>query len=200
MYTVLSEWLPEHQLWPVMWLWQQQFAQRAQFELNEFFSQCSHYPAIKQHRSQLYRRLIGLLMAEDEQLKDDPWPTMQRYQRQQQDTLAQGADDYSQPLNDMMSTLLSHLRSDTIARIQDYIVAQGARTGLPAALIQSLVHCIEQQQPMALQSYDEQQLRALLNLFYIGLCESLGPVKADQLLSEAIQRGGPLAQALAVAR
>ena len=33
-----------------------------------------------------------------------------------------------------------------------------------------------------------EQLRQLLNLLYIGLCEYLGPVVADQRLSMAVQQ------------
>lgn len=35
---------------------------------------------------------------------------------------------------------------------------------------------------------DLQQLRSLLNLVYTGLCEQLGPVQADQLLSQAVRQ------------
>ena len=33
-----------------------------------------------------------------------------------------------------------------------------------------------------------EQLRQLLNLLYIGLCEYLGPVVADQRLTQAVQQ------------
>ena len=33
-----------------------------------------------------------------------------------------------------------------------------------------------------------EQLRKLLNLLYIGLCEFLGPVRADRILSQAVSR------------
>ena len=33
-------------------------------------------------------------------------------------------------------------------------------------------------------------LRKLLNLLYIGLCEFLGPVRADRVLSQAVSRPG----------
>jgi len=35
--------------------------------------------------------------------------------------------------------------------------------------------------------------RVLVNLAYIALCEYVGPVKADQLLSESIKQTEPLA-------
>ncbi|MOA59688.1 hypothetical protein D3C78_1843690 [compost metagenome] len=35
---------------------------------------------------------------------------------------------------------------------------------------------------------DLEHLRVLLNLLYIGLCEYLGPVLADQVLTRAVQK------------
>jgi len=56
---------------------------------------------------------------------------------------------------------------------------------------------LEQGGSLARVGLDLQQFRGLLNLIYSGLCEELGPVQADQLLSQAVRQAEQLKLRLA---
>ena len=199
-YTVLSEYLPELQLWPVMWLWQREFADRSPFELNAFFTACSHFPVVKQHRASLYRQLIALLMDDAAKLKPDPWPAMQRYQQALQPATEARDDAELAVFNEILASLFYDLRSDTAVTVTHYVMEQAgrrrlSRTLIAPALMEDFARCAKDGERLTTAA-DTHQLRALLNLIYIGLCECLGPVVADRMLNQAVERAGPQARPL----
>ena len=84
--------------------------------------------------------------------------------------------------------LLNELEAELVPRLRRF--AAGNLAGLSVANEQRLLVRAWLEQGAALESagLGLEQLRQLLNLLYIGLCEYLGPVIADQRLSQAVQQ------------
>ena len=199
-FTALSSVLEGDDLWRAMWLWQDGYANRSQFELNAFFNECRHIGAIASQRSQLYRQLIGLLMGDDHTLKPDPISQMQQYRQRQGGTPAaaspavvavtvtEGVADES--MEEGFRLVIRQLQRQIDEHAWKQVIAYAEREAHQQAMPQDLVygfsqwaagvrHCESLQASLLV-------LRNMLNLVYVGLCEHLGPVLADRYLAQAM--------------
>lgn len=198
-FTVLSEYVRDDALWSAMWRWQNDFSDKSQFELNGFLSQCRDIPGIAENRPQLYRQLISVLMDHAARLKPDPMEQMLAFQAMQANggavvQAAKPAVDWSPVFSRVLDSIFTQLRSDTARLVKRFATEQAVRHGLPQGLAYSFTLWEERSDPMNVQGVPLVQLKKLLNYIYIGLCEYLGPVDADRILSQSIksaQAAGP---------
>ena len=194
-FTVLSEVVEGTELWRAMWCWQQQFSHKSQFELNGFLSACSDIQAIAGNRANLYRRLISCMMLEEKELKADPIAEMQNYadeltELESINPFSESADvdDWSEVFSSVTREIFSSLRSDSGRSIGTYAQEQAERHALDSRLAYAFT--LWRDNPgsnMDIVDVELAALRKLLNYIYIGLCERLGPVDADRILSRAIK-------------
>ena len=191
-FTVLSEFVQGDDLWRAMWRWQHNYADKSQFELNAFLSDCRDIAEIAANRSTLYRQLIGLLMDKKADLKPDPMIDMMRFRSESaghdtpagQNMAEEG--DWSESFSVVLRALFAQLRSDTARLVKHYATEQATRNKLPKELTYEFT-LWDQGKLLCVNGVPLPDLRRLLNFIYIGLCESLGPVEADLVLSAAIR-------------
>lgn len=194
-FTVLSEVVEGAELWQAMWCWQQQFSHKSQFELNGFLSACNHIQAIAGNRANLYRRLISCMMLEEKELKADPIVDMQNYAEELTElellnpfVETTAVSDWSAAFSTVAREIFTSLRSDTARSIGKYAQEQAERHSLDARLAYAFTLWKESPKGvMDIADVESAALRKLLNYIYIGLCERLGPVEADRILSHAIK-------------
>lgn len=198
-FTVLSEYVRDEALWDAMWRWQNDFSDKSQFELNGFLSHCRDIPGIAENRPQLYRQLISVLMDHAARLKPDPMEQMLAFQAMQASggsvvQASKPAADWSPVYSRVLDAVFTQLRSDTVRLVKRFATEQAVRHGLPQGLAYAFTLWEERGDPMNVQGVPLVQLKQLLNYIYIGLCEYLGPVDADRILSQSIksaQAAGP---------
>ncbi len=192
-FTVLQETLQGDGLWRAMWRWQNHYAQKSQFELNGFLSDCKDIPEVANNRSQLYRQLIGILMDDGARLKPDPMEEMLKYQSAQQRSGSLDemellpAQDWTDVYEVVLTTLFGQLRSDTARVVKRYAMEQSLRHSISQELAYSFNLWGDDKHPLVLGDSDLVDLKRLLNFIYIGACECLGPVDADRILSLSIR-------------
>ncbi len=142
-FTVLQETLQGDGLWRAMWRWQNHYAQKSQFELNGFLSDCKDIPEVANNRSQLYRQLIGILMDDGARLKPDPMDEMLKYQSAQQRSGSLDemelfpAQDWTDVYEVVLTTLFGQLRSDTARVVKRYAMEQSLRHSISQELAYS---------------------------------------------------------------
>lgn len=188
-FTVLSQYVSDDALWQIMWRWQNKFADKAQFELNGFLSECKDIKGVAENRAQLYRQLIGIMMDRHAVLKPDPLDDMLVYQAEQvqrgnmQDS---GVVNWTQSFSTVLKAIFQNLRSDTARHIKQFASEQAVRNPMSAEFVYAFT-LWEPTQLLHVEEYDVSDLRRLLNIIYIGMCEYLGPVEADRILSAGIR-------------
>ena len=192
-FTVMSDLLNGSDLWKVMWHWQNHYADKPSFELNRFLSDCHQLVSFKENRSDIYRHLIGMQMRPQEELKDDPWAEMKVFSDENYQSGT--ASGWGSVMVHVFCAMMNHLRADTQRSLQRYVISQADRAGLPVQLTLSYQSWFQgfsegegtaQKLDTGLCSHHD--LRAFLNLHYIGLCELVGPVSADKMLSASVQK------------
>jgi hypothetical protein len=191
LYTVLSDYIEGDDLWSVMCRWQDHYSDKSQFELNAFLSDCRDVAALAANRSEIYRLLIGRFMKKTGGLREDPIDQMNDYRQR---AVAAGfagqtedsADSWSITFSQVLSAVFNQLRSDSARMVKAYCVEQSASHGIN----KEFVYRFSLWMPggtLNTEGVSLTHLRQMLNFIYIGVCEGLGPVDADRILSSAIR-------------
>lgn len=211
-YTVLSDYIAGEELRQVLWLWQEQYADRSRYELNQFLGACREVPAIQQSRLEILSRLVRMVMAPDETtLKADPLTWMETGQSPAASgSVSNGAGslpakptrsnvtkrpdgNQNAPQNaltaEIINMLFGRLRSDQVRSIKSYVLSAARKKKLqPAAL--AMFEQPDITVSPVLTPLDIRDARKLINFTYIGCCEAVGPVDADLLLSTTVTEVG----------
>ncbi|MBB2494544.1 hypothetical protein [Aquipseudomonas ullengensis] len=190
-YTGLAGHFPEDEIMPLLSLWEAKYSDKPPFALNEFLAEVVQRSGRKLERARLYRELVGALTGPATELLPDPAPRLQAWRRGE----GQAAEEVSGPdalarqtFDTLSQTLFSLLDPELVPRLRRF--AAGNLTGMQVdtELRLRLRGWLEQGGSLGLTALTLEHLRVLLNLLYIGLCEFLGPVLADQVLTRAVQK------------
>ena len=151
-------------------------------------------PFILQNRTPLYRQMIRLMMSPDpDSLEPDPLEAMQNYHRQSGAHLqARKAEEPSDKIScarlmtDIILGMMKNVPADAANRALHYALGNSQRKELSFGIIQMLENG---QRQLAVPSGDVsvREARILINLIYVGLCEMIGPVETDEVLSQSIR-------------
>ena len=145
----------------------------------------------KLERARLYRELVGALTGPASNLLPDPAPRVHAW-RQGEGLEAEevsGPDALARQTFEALSqALFGLLDPDMVPRLRRFAAGNLNGMQLETELRLRLRGWLEQGGSLGLTSLSLEHLRVLLNLLYIGLCEYLGPVTADQVLTRAVQK------------
>ncbi|WP_181418732.1 hypothetical protein [Pseudomonas alcaligenes] len=190
-YTGLAGHLSEEELLPLLSLWEAKYADKPPFALNEFLAEVVQRSGRKLERARLYRELVGALTGPVGDLLPDPAPRLQAWRR----GAGQGAEEVSGPdalarqtFDALSQALFAQLDAALVPRLRRFAAGNLNAMQLDTELRLRLRGWLEQGGSLGLTALGLEHLRVLLNLLYVGLCEYLGPVAADQALTRAVQR------------
>jgi hypothetical protein len=190
-FTGLSGHFAGDELWAVLALWEAKYAEKPPFALNEFLAEVAQRTERKLERAKLYRELVGALTGPVSGLLADPELQLTHWrQRSGGGNLVEVEQEQQarKTFVELVKALLNSLNSDIEPRLRRFAVGNlGGFEGLPEQRMQARAW-LEQDTSLLGSSLGVKHLRQLLNLLYIGLCEYLGPVVADQRLSFAVQQ------------
>lgn len=190
-YTGLAGHFGEDEILPLLSLWEAKYADKPPFALNEFLGEVAQRSGRKLERARLYRELVGALTGPASNLLPDPAPRVHAW-RQGEGLEAEevsGPDALARQTFEALSqALFGLLDPDMVPRLRRFAAGNLNGMQLETELRLRLRSWLEQGGSLGLTSLSLEHLRVLLNLLYIGLCEYLGPVTADQVLTRAVQK------------
>lgn len=190
-YTGLVKHLPETELMPILSYWEANYAEKPPFALNEFLGEvvkrCSH----KLERANLYRELIAIMNGPATALLPDPLLQLEAWRR----GAGAGTEEVSGPdaqarqtFSALSEALFAALTVTQLNALRRQLGSRLGELGGPIELRLRVRTWLEQGSGLERINLQLEQWRNLLNMLYEGLCEQLGPVAADQLLSRAVQQ------------
>lgn len=175
--------LPHYQgdaLSSALYLWEQDYADKRYFSQRQFALSVSSKIKSDSSYNEILSSIIEV-MARDE-------------------NLVLQAPEHSEPNgddNDMaparsFSMLLFHLGkhlkvsidSDLINRAKAKLVIDGLRPELATAVLENMT---SKSKPYLIRLSRENAYRSTIHLIYVAMCEVLGPVRADELLSDSVK-------------
>ncbi|WP_374415180.1 hypothetical protein [Ectopseudomonas oleovorans] len=190
-YTGLAGHFSDEEVWPLLALWENKYAEQPPFALNEFLAEVLLRTERKLERARLYRELVGALTGPPSQLLPDPEEQLAAWRQGRNEAVRQVATPDSAAQTTFLAlnqALLEQLDSAQQAALRRFAAGNLSGMGVSAELLTRLRIWLEQGGGDGIANLGLEQLRKLLNLLYIGLCEFLGPVRADRVLSQAVNR------------
>lgn len=190
-FTALSKYLPEAELMPILSFWEANYAEKPPFALNEFLGEVAKRCSNQLERASLYRELIAIMHGPVINLLPDPLPQLEAWREGAGATAEEvsGIDVQARQTFEALTARLFAALPEN--RLPGFRRQLGGRLREIAGTSETRLRIrawLDQGGSLGRVGLDLQQFRGLLNLIYTGLCEELGPVQADQLLSQAVRQ------------
>jgi len=189
-YTGLVRHLPETEVMPTLSFWEANYAEKPSFALNEFLGEvvkrCSH----KLERASLYRELIAIMNGPATALLPDPLLQLEAWRcgaGVDADEVGGPGAQARQTFAALSEVLFAALPDTQLNALRRQLGSSLGELGVNTELRLRVRAWLEQGKGLARIQLEMAQWRSLLNIIYEGLCEQLGPVAADQLLSRAVR-------------
>ena len=135
--------------------------------------------------------MVGALTGPPSQLLPDPEEQLAAWRQGRNEAVRQVATPDSAAQATFLAlnqALLEQLDGTQQAALRRFAAGNLSGMGVSSELSTRLRIWLEQGGSDGIANLGLEQLRKLLNLLYIGLCEFLGPVRADRVLSQAVSR------------
>ncbi|MCB5189523.1 hypothetical protein LG198_02105 [Methylobacillus arboreus] len=189
-FTGLRPFLNDDELLPAIGLWEREYAVQPVFALSGFIAKCCTRPALKAQRGQMLRAVVGAMELPEGQLLPDPGTQLgdevPRAQRLASPSLS--ADDKTSMFAILLQAMLSLVEPALQGVIRNRLLQQLGKQKLEGLRQQALHDWLAGHSAMLTHSYSLDLLQLFINQAYVVMCEALGPVKADQLLAQAIRQ------------
>ncbi len=177
----LTPYLSHDNLESALSIWEHKYAHQPTFALQRFLSEFCTTATLAAQRSQILQSLIKALSHADGK------PIRQFEEAKAAPQAPASSLPAVSVFSRLVETLLGLLPQDQAIKTRLYLLENLAKLRLPLMTQRDLQAWLSQQYPIpASTRVDEEVLRHLVNLAYVVLCEYQGPVKADQLLHEAV--------------
>lgn len=184
----LTPYLSDDNLMQALRIWEEKYALQPTFALQRFLNEFCDSATLKAQRSQILQSLIRALSGADGKPLDG---------RRREAVAARPATAAAAPVaasntavqccTQLVEEVFRRTPGDMHVKMRLFMLQSLPSMKLPQ-MTQRAVHAWLSQQYRipADVNIEEKALRHLVNLAYISLCEFLGPVKADQILHEAV--------------
>ncbi len=179
-HAALLEHFADQDLYRAMQIWKKEFAQRSRFPRREFALAVSSRLKTASSYEELLESIIYAMEADINDLPDAPSDSS---------LLANDADlAPARSFGVLLSTLGKSLNlstgSELLHRVFNALIDQRFSAALASAVLRNLA--VDQGLTL-IRIKDEDGYTKVLNVVYVAACEAYGPVRADQLLSDAVR-------------
>ena len=189
LYTGLHPFLAKNEIMDALLLWENQYAKNSRFALRYFVADITEKLNRPSDSKKILRSLVASLTKTDSDLLPDPIEALDIYRQNKM---------YPKSLNDIKPEIEAFklliqkwltLTESIIARdIEHYVCSNLDRIDIDP-IFSSEVQLWVKNPDHKFSHYnsDIKDLRKVINLFYIAICEYLGPTTADHLLHNSVK-------------
>lgn len=190
LYTGLQPFLRDTELMEALILWESRYADQPKFGLRYYVADLANSLGRSNEHKQMLVHLVATMNKPPGELLPDPAAALSAYKTRRRTsahvsyTLAE-VDAFCM----LVDKWLSLVQSPAAIDIGNFVMKNLGRIKISTDLrIQTERWLEDANQHIRVPRVEIQELRRIINLFYIGFCEYLGPVRADALLEETITR------------
>lgn len=188
-YTALIQHLSDDELWEALALWEDNYASVENFTAQRFLSDILTTAELRGKRVRILQSLVRALAAPAATLLPDPKEQLLvfRMRRGKTSLVTTSRDPLVVACSSLLSRILKGLDDNNRLRMRLFILDQLEKSRIDMTLRAAVRTWLSEQTRLQLDSAAISDLRKLINLAYIGLCEYIGPVAADSALNRAYQ-------------
>jgi hypothetical protein len=178
-------------------LWQIKYSDKPKFAFTEFLSECCQDKALRTQRTNILSSIFKALDLPERELLPDPFDIGQEHLASfaQTDKIC---DDSTILFVHFLDNLLKLLAEQEALGVRIYMLNQFPSLRLDELRKAFLRDWLDKKSAKLPVSYELATMRLLINFAYVAICELKGPVKADQLLAQAIKSSDELAKQMEV--
>lgn len=187
-YTALSRFLSGEKLMKAMVLWEKRYAQAASLEVNHFVFDLKNSVDENADTRGAHLTLVKTASLPESQLLSDPTDMINDYLSRKNISKKTA---YLLPELEALTLLIKLWKSRLPLGDQNYVVRYTVDNITkqkinPALQLSYLSWLTGREEGVRLPFVDISDLRKIINLFYIGSCEFIGPVKTDAILNDVV--------------
>lgn len=192
-YTGLRPFFNDMELTNALALWEQDFSQKPKFALNVFIARCCNTPELKEKRGEILRAVIYAMDLPLDRLLPDPQQLFES-DAEYKAAVNHRLDNETAVFVVLLTALLKQFDYATQGGIRNFLVENLHKLKLEARSAQRIREWLSGQSTQLAANYKIEVLQQLVNITYIVMCQYAGPVKADQLLAQALKEVEPEAR------
>jgi len=190
LYTGLQPFLRDTELMEALILWESRYTDQPKFGLRYFVADLVKSLERPVEHKHLLVHLVATMNKPADELLPDPTAALSAYKtRRRTSAYATYTLAEVEAFSTLIDKWLSLTQSAAAIDIGHFVQRNLGRLNINTDLKVQVEHWLEdEKQRIKVPRVDIQDLRKIINLFYIGFCEYLGPTRADTLLAEAVTR------------
>lgn len=197
----LAPYLKRGDLFQALWQWQEKYSHTENPSVNVFVQELCEQHRIHEQRGAIYQSVQHALQKDIDELGPDPLSEMM--QQRVKDNSLQTTNNENIPVSTSVFCRTLTEFFDAIA-FESHDLANRCKQYLSRNLHQ----VVTQKESDALVSWllypkmtlkkelSLESMRGMLHICYVGACEYLGPVKADQYLADAVKKAEMMGEAM----
>lgn len=196
-YTGMRPYFDDATLLEAMHLWQIKYSDKPKFAFTEFLSECCQDKALRAQRTNILSSIFKALDMPERELLPDPFDIGQD-QLIHLSAVEKICDDTTILFVHFLDNLLKLLADKEALGVRIYILNQFPNLRLDELRKAFLRDWLDKRASKLPVTYELNVMRQLINFAYVAMCELKGPVKADQLLSQAIKSSEEFAKQMEI--
>lgn len=185
-YTGLRPYLNDDELLNALKLWQVEFSGKPKFAFTAFLAVITNTDALRSKRTRILSSLLKSMELADVDLLADPYDeTSKQYQFAAEDLIAE--DHTTTVFMHFFEQLQEKMDEKDAIGVRVFMIQHVANLHLNTRSNKQLTDWIDKKTNTLNGLFNLHCLRQVINLAYVGMCQSIGPVKTDQMLSQTIK-------------
>lgn len=190
-YTGLYPFLETDNLIRAMLLWEQRYANNASFAVQHFVNDICSVNHLEHARREMVLALVKTMSMPEQDLMRDPADDMAIFQKRHNiSTLPENSSRELVVFQKLIVGLLEQVNVQVRVSVKEFVLQQLQRQpSIDEGLKRNLQLWLSRQIPsMSMTAPDIDSLRKIINYFYVGYCEYIGPVETDRLLGRSVAK------------
>ncbi len=197
-FTGMRPFLKDADLKIALEIWQEKYVDKPKTAYTQFIAESCGTKELKGKRSAILNSIFNALTLPEKELLPDPF----NQQTNQFDIAFIQQENHIEAnlvFVEFMQTLLSHLGGENESKVRGYLVEHSeGKFNLNVQQMLALKMWLNNAKESFEISFSADDKRELINLAYIAMCQYIGPVKSDQVLSMSIKQTESFAKGKAV--
>jgi len=182
-YTALRSHLDDQALVKALTVWDADYSEQSRFSFTAFLAVVCYTAELKRKRTRILSSLLKAMESEEAALLPDPYDSSTQHYE-----IAEPREHLENNttivFKRFLEQLIERLEKRNALNVRTYIIQHAGDLKVSAAARVQLCEWLNQKTHVLSEQYDLESLRKVINFAYIALCELVGPVKTDQLLSQ----------------
>jgi len=194
-YTGLRPYFDDESLLNAINLWQEEYSQKPKFALSVFIARCCDTAQLKIDRPKILGAIFMAMDLASDELLPDPLVELNA-NNVFQPGIKQAQDHKTKVFTTLLQQILLKFNKDDVKHIRKFLVDHLHEVKTDKVRLMYIREWLTSNTHTLDGTYDLDVLQQLINLGYVAMCQSVGPVKADQYLAQSIKETEPLSMEL----